>query len=405
MHATATSDFNWRLFGAYRAFDGFIEEFIVKRKSYVTKHTQRLDLPAAFKDINDRFIGRFDAGDQSFNQKAANQFFDASDNSKIVFANVEYLWAMPSCVIKPETKREYAIRWFPDTIVNTGPDYYFWQDHGIANPGSFYQTNKYFEIVAILRLLNVLLDNSSTNEIKNSIISTCYEGIYGKPPPINGFSIDRYCGIHSALLHLTSPDNYEAIISKSHKESIVSVFEHVVQDHPEIKCPEEKIRLIKNRLYNRFGADSDTVEKRRSFFYLQDIQGKWIGKKKNSERESASIDNDIQDEQNAEDLSDEEGKKIPTRPGYRLQRSSKLVQEAKKRDNYECQACRFHFKNQIVHIHHLGPLAERKYPRTTTMEDLITLCPTCHHLAHYWLRRDSKYKNKVTLLLKLPRVK
>ena len=112
--------FDWRKFRAYRVFDEFLEQFVINRRSYVTNHSQRLDLDRALADIEDRFVEGYDDSKEDFEEKVAQQFAGASLEAKIVFANVEYLWAMPVENISPARKLSYVKRWFDgDTEVRT----------------------------------------------------------------------------------------------------------------------------------------------------------------------------------------------------------------------------------------------------------------------------------------------
>ncbi len=62
-------------------------------------------------------------------------------------------------------------------------------------------------------------------------------------------------------------------------------------------------------------------------------------------------------------------------------------------DHFECQACGFSAPKiveesgdivdldaTVLEVHHVDPLADGK--RTTLMQDLVTLCPTCHRTLH-----------------------
>ena len=129
------SNFDWARFHAYRVFDEFLERFIIDRKSYVTRHKQQLDLEAAFAEISSRFVDGFDDSKADFTTKIELQFKEASEESKIVFANVEFLWAMPMDNILKGTKSSYAKRWFNESGVVTGEQYFFNYPHTIANPG------------------------------------------------------------------------------------------------------------------------------------------------------------------------------------------------------------------------------------------------------------------------------
>ena len=97
----------------------------------------------------------------------------------------------------------------------------------------------------------------------------------------------------------------------------------------------------------------------------------WIDKKTKKQQRISSAVFDVRHEEDAVDL---EGLKEEV-IGLRIRRSAKLVNATKERDQYTCRACNFHFKNQIVHVHHLDPISEYKHPRKTTLVDLVTLCP------------------------------
>lgn len=392
--------FNWYRFHSYRVFDEFLEKFIIGKKSYVTRHTQRLNLDAAFNEISTVFVEGYDDSNASFIDKIRMQFAGASEECRIVFANVEYLWAMPVGNISKETKRSYVTRWFKDDDVKTGENFFFDSEHTIADPGTWYLTNKYWELKALLRILMLLARNEEISDLesaKKHIEGLSYSSIYNGEAKKEPFKVKNVCGVHSALLHLAAPDNYESIISEGHKRQITKVFDHVISDRPETKCREQKIRLIRERLYEQYGNEGNSDSKYRWFFYVERVKSLWIDKKSLSQQLNSSINDEVIHEQSASDLSEEEGRKEPTK-GYRIYRSAKLIADVKKRDKFTCRACNFTFQKQIVHVHHLDPLSERKSPRDTSPDDLVTLCPNCHYIAHYWLRKDPKYKNLENLL-------
>ena len=56
----------------------------------------------------------------------------------------------------------------------------------------------------------------------------------------------------------------------------------------------------------------------------------------------------------------------------------------KRRDDYTCQVCRFRLEvggKFVIEVHHLDPLAATG-ATTTSIEDLVSLCPSCHRIAH-----------------------
>lgn len=68
----------------------------------------------------------------------------------------------------------------------------------------------------------------------------------------------------------------------------------------------------------------------------------------------------------------------------RLQRSRsrKYIEPVKRRDKYTCQACGLRLSvngKHVLQVHHLDPLRKEA---VTTLDDLTSLCPTCHYIAH-----------------------
>lgn len=64
-------------------------------------------------------------------------------------------------------------------------------------------------------------------------------------------------------------------------------------------------------------------------------------------------------------------------------RNSGLAAKCKKRDKYTCQVCGFKLrvgKKYVAECHHAIPLASGE--RTVNLDELVTLCPTCHRIAH-----------------------
>lgn len=66
-------------------------------------------------------------------------------------------------------------------------------------------------------------------------------------------------------------------------------------------------------------------------------------------------------------------------------RNTAVVKARKELDNYTCQKCGFWYEKKIVECHHIRPISMAGVSKVT-LNDLITLCPTCHRLVHYKLR-------------------
>lgn len=64
-------------------------------------------------------------------------------------------------------------------------------------------------------------------------------------------------------------------------------------------------------------------------------------------------------------------------------RDRELVERRKALDKYICQSCGFKLSvagRFVIECHHLEPLALGQ--RETKLEDLVSLCPTCHRIVH-----------------------
>ena len=80
-------------------------------------------------------------------------------------------------------------------------------------------------------------------------------------------------------------------------------------------------------------------------------------------------------------------------------RNKAIANERKKYDKYSCKACNFHYQNKVVECHHLNPISMTKVG-TVTIDCLVTLCPTCHSIAHQLLKTDYASNVKEKALLK-----
>jgi len=64
-------------------------------------------------------------------------------------------------------------------------------------------------------------------------------------------------------------------------------------------------------------------------------------------------------------------------------RNQALALQRKKIDQYTCLACGFFLNlngHHVIECHHLRPIALGA--RETNLQDLVSLCPTCHRIAH-----------------------
>jgi hypothetical protein len=93
----------------------------------------------------------------------------------------------------------------------------------------------------------------------------------------------------------------------------------------------------------------------------------------------------------------------------RFKRDPSLVRGRLKKDDYRCAHCGFtvdakyfptelRSMSRVVHVHHIRPLLDGR--RKTKLTDLVTLCPTCHAVAHAIATSLTKRLVSVALLKK-----
>lgn len=81
------------------------------------------------------------------------------------------------------------------------------------------------------------------------------------------------------------------------------------------------------------------------------------------------------------------------------ERNQVIATQRKALDKYTCQSCGSSVAidgKSVIECHHLHPLSET-LGTETTIEDLISLCPTCHRIAH--LRKPPYTPQEITKLL------
>lgn len=189
-------------------------------------------------------------------------------------------------------------------------------------------------------------------------------------------------------------------MADSHKDQICAVFSHALGPESEQLDREEKINLIRKRIYYNFGGGEDPDFKFRWFFYIDEVKSLWSNKKTKRSQRSSSAHIQINEEESAEGL--EGGREEST--GFRIVRDPKVITAAKKNARYTCEVCGFHYKDRIVQAHHLDPLSERKEAAKTKSVDLVCLCPNCHYLVHHLLPDDPKLKKRDYMLRKLKKI-
>ncbi|AFH48940.1 Putative restriction endonuclease [Ignavibacterium album JCM 16511] len=179
--------------------------------------------------------------------------------------------------------------------------------------------------------------------------------------------------------YFSNPSNKE---TKKIFDSLFDFYEEVPKDYRK-KVKEQKILLKSNPTVFKSGylfiKDASVDELKSEFINLiQNLyefskdSSNWQGKRRKSEKIF-----------NLDDIEAEEGYKEDKKYLY-TQRNREIVEKRKVKDNYTCQICGFYFEldgKKIIECHHLKPLSDGEV-RITNINDLISVCPTCHRIIH-----------------------
>ncbi len=68
----------------------------------------------------------------------------------------------------------------------------------------------------------------------------------------------------------------------------------------------------------------------------------------------------------------------------RIVRNKSITKKRKQLDDFTCKICGFRLNlnnKYVIECHHLSPLSKKR-TTITKLDDLISICPTCHRIAH-----------------------
>ncbi|MEZ7893190.1 MAG: AAA family ATPase [Candidatus Wallbacteria bacterium] len=238
----------------YKLFEEFIQKSIINSDSFLTDDKGIFTLKN-IKECVKRYIDNPQEGKEKFEEKIKKQFNDpenpASNEVKIVFAHINWLWAfavdditingkkkaVEICLDKPEDIKRINDNKFPI---------------GFGSSGTFHKQNKYMEINFILKLLEYLKKNNFKNssDVKSKIIEICLFQKYNLKSSGNDFSnffekIKKSCAMYNILLCLSDPEHYERIASDNHKNRIVESFDFLIPNSDNINTDEKIFEIRK----------------------------------------------------------------------------------------------------------------------------------------------------------------
>jgi GTPase subunit of restriction endonuclease len=252
------------------AFSKYKEMFLKGRKSIFTDKEVLTEPNLDFLKKN--FVQNPDATeDKKFDVKIKEQFEKANDDQKDLMANIIWLWRLPPK--KVIERKRYFEKFFENLEsgikIEKNPDL-FSDFEGFANTGTYYNTNKFYELVYIIGFLENWIKPKVTDAEKIDFLKVNSSIRVGNQT--------KSVSMRNALLHLFKPGYYMPIISNAHKEAIVAAFESKYcktdtgDDADDI---DKKLEKIKDGLENDLKGKIELKEK--NIFYDDSVKNVWSG--------------------------------------------------------------------------------------------------------------------------------
>ena len=214
-----------------------------------------------------------------FDRVAKDQLGDADNDVIDLMANIIWLWRLPPEIENKDM--ETIVKIFLNIVekgnlldnenreFKSNPS--FQKVGGFASTGSYYNSNKSFELAYIIRFLEKYLEIGGTEKEIDILKKEL-----GTSIKIN--EKEKTASMYNALLHLFKPGDYMPIISNAHKEAIVAAFESKYRktdtgdDADDI---DKKLKKIKDRLENDLKGKIELKEK--NIFYDDSVRNMWSG--------------------------------------------------------------------------------------------------------------------------------
>jgi GTPase subunit of restriction endonuclease len=243
---------------------------IFTKKEILNKDNVEVLIDHFVKKLDDSKIEKTkDNKEVIFDRVVKDQLMNASDDVIDLMANIIWLWRLPPRIEKKDMvtiiKNFLNIVGKGNLLDNENNEFKTTPVNGFASPGSYYYSNKSFELAYIIKFLKKYLENDE-NDKEIDILKEL-----GNSITINGK--EKTASIYNALLHLFKPEEYVPIISNAHKEAIVATFESIYckQGTDDL---DEKLKDIENRLKDALKNEKNLKE---NIFYDDRVKNMWSG--------------------------------------------------------------------------------------------------------------------------------
>lgn len=242
------------------AVDAFVEQaFKAEAGSLFTPGTP-VWTAANLRELKQRFVDRPDETGDNFEEKLTRQLSGASDSAVQLMGEILYAYYMVSAGIRGDTKLEkirIVLRWMKQPA-EVPPSLVAAADQGLSATGTFYMTNKYFQIAFLINAGLAWRQLSLTDRETMLADPWAFKAFLHTVPE------QRAAPIRMALLHFAFPDTFEMIVSVQHKRLICAAFTDVAPDEQD---EDRKLLAIKKR----FPPEEKTIW----YFYRGEAERRW----------------------------------------------------------------------------------------------------------------------------------
>ena len=232
----------------YELYDGYIDQLFINRKNFLENNEDFIFTEENINECIKYFIDKPVDSKKTFNEKLKDQFEEVSEEAKKLFAHAIWLWGFS---VNGSRNCDLVFIEGEGTVR---------PKHGFGNCGQYHLSDKYNEICFVIRLFKAVFakcEGESKEEIKDFIEGVClsykYEKAYEKYEWYKDLDVVKKQNgkrpMADILLYLSKPEDYEPIVSTTHKNAIVNCFYDLIKDdQPVPDMVDEQIGKIREKI-------------------------------------------------------------------------------------------------------------------------------------------------------------
>lgn len=201
-------------------FNKFVDRFLKEGKSIFSNVDAVILTEENIKPLIDKFVNNGKAGSDDFIVKLGEQLNGISAETVEIFATAVWLWRLPPSNTIPASRKKSVEEILelatPPIKIDDKSEFFAQTIKGLAAPGTYYNTNKPFELAYIIRFFESWVNSDDNDAVKILKKQGSESSMKESSKEVN-----KTASMYNALLHLFKPDDYEPILSNKHKQQIV----------------------------------------------------------------------------------------------------------------------------------------------------------------------------------------